>query len=105
MPWYKKAKTLLKQKGFTYKDIGEALGTGEKNVGHILTGRNNAKLEQIQGIARMLGMSIAELTADDLYYITKEEERKIIDSIRELTDKEQAEILRMIAGYKAMKSE
>jgi len=102
IPWYTKAKTLLRERHITLEQVGKKLGIGKSNVSQMLNGRTNAKIGYIKGIADMLNMSVAELTSEDHYYVSDETERELIDAVRDLDEKQKREALKMIAILKAL---
>ena len=99
-PWYEKAKEVANLKGISYQDIANRVGVEKATVGHWMTGRNKARIEQVQQIAGILSMTVAELTGEDAYFVHDEQEREILESIRKAKTAEEKEtIKRMIDAY------
>ena len=94
--WNEKAKLLITSRGLKYRQFAEALEVSESAFGHYLSGRRNARLEQIRIIARELQMFVMELIEDDPYWIVDEDERTLIDSYRSLPKSEAAVIKKLI---------
>lgn len=60
--WIKRAKQIMKDKGFTQKDVASSMGkTTGGAVGHYFTGRSKPTLDQVKGLAKELGVSFSKL--------------------------------------------
>ena len=60
--WIKRAKQIMKDKGFTQKDVASSMGkTTGGAVGHYFTGRSKPTLDQVKGLAKKLGVSFSKL--------------------------------------------
>jgi len=94
--WYTKARSILKSKGMRYIDIAQALGVTESAVGHYLTGRREPTLEVIRKIAAMCGMSLSELVGEDPRFLVDEQEKQLIDLLRQLSESEKQAALKII---------
>ena len=96
-PWYEVARDAFKEKGMVYEEIATKLGVSTSAVGHWLTGKREPPLETIQRMAAILGKTVSELCGEDAYFVVDKEERKIIDSFREMTDEEKSLLVRMLS--------
>ncbi len=99
MRWYQKAKARARSEGVTYDQLGEELSVSKGAVAHWMSGRNQPTIEQVIIIARMLNMTVAELTGEDRYFIHAPTDRAILDLIRDIDDTEKETIKRLIAAY------
>ena len=91
--WFEKAKAELRLRKITYQDVADYCGVEKATVGHWMTGRNNPRIEQIIKIARMLGMSVSELTGEDSYYLHDSLEREFIDHIRNMSNDDRSRLM------------
>lgn len=103
-PWYTKAKAVLKAKRITYQEVADKLGVEKSTVGHWMVGRNNPTFDQVREIARMIETSLSELVGEDPYFLTDENERKLIDTLRNLSPEEKQEALRLLSAYLQVRS-
>lgn len=83
-PWYVVAKQLAADKRISYQEMADLLHVAKATVGHWLTGRNRATIDVIKEIARVLDVPVTELIAEDAYYLTDENERRLIDKYRKI---------------------
>ncbi len=95
-PWHIKARAAMTAQGVTLADLAEILGITPSGVGHYINGRRKPTVEQVQKIAGRLGMSVSELCGEDAYFIIDDQERKVIDLLRELPDESIETALRLL---------
>ena len=100
-PWYQVARARAKTLGITYEAMGEALGVAKSTVGHWLTGRNEARMDTIVRIAKVLDCSVQSLLADDAYYLSDPDERTLIDQVRELPPAYRSQAVAMLRAFAA----
>ena len=63
--WVDKAKKEMKRKGYTQQDIAPSMGkTTRGAIGHYFTGRSKPTLEQLENLAKFLGVSLSWLVAE-----------------------------------------
>jgi len=104
-PWYQIAKQRAKDRGLGYQAIADYLGVHKSAVGHWFTGRYRCPFETIQRIAVLLDTTVTELIAEDPYYITDDNERAIIDSVRNVPADQREQLRRMIEAFAAPASD
>ena len=101
-PWYEVARTLLKDRDMTYADLAAILNVTTGTVGHWMVGRREPTLEQVKAIAKVVDKSVSELCGEDVYFLTNQAERDVIDTWRSLAPDQRALLARMLnlAGKK-----
>lgn len=99
IPWYTKAKKKKLELGITYAPLADALGCGVSQVGHFLNGRRSASVQELRIIAKVLGMKVTELIEDDAYFVTDEFEKKALELLRGVPEKDKQVILKLLSGY------
>ena len=63
--WVDKAKKEMKRKNLTQQDIAQSMGkTTRGAIGHYFTGRSKPTLEQLENLAKFLGVSLSWLVAE-----------------------------------------
>ena len=63
--WITRAKYMMVQKNLTQTDIAPAMGkTTRGAIGHYFTGRSKPTLDQLEGLAKFLGVSIGWLVSE-----------------------------------------
>ena len=63
--WIDKAKKEMKRKNLTQDDIAPHMGKSTRGaISHYFTGRSKPKLEQLESLAKFLGVSLSWLVAD-----------------------------------------
>ena len=97
-PWYDLAKAALKDRGLIYDDVARELDITVSAVGHYLAGRREPSLLQVKTIADMVGKSISELCGEGAYFVTKADEQRLLDTFRDMTEKEQEIALKMLSA-------
>lgn len=96
--WYDRVKTELKRRGIIYDQVADALGVSKGSVSHYLTGRYEPSIKQLKVLAGMLEMSLSEMVGDDAYFVTSDDEKRIIDALRKLPQSEREAALALIQG-------
>lgn len=96
--WHQKARILLQQQDKTYRDLADALDLTTGAVGHYMCGRRQPKPEMLKKIATFLGVSVSELIEDDPIFARDENEYKVLDKFRLLSDHDKLAALAMIDG-------
>ena len=101
-PWYEVARALLKDRDMTYADLAAILNVTTGTVGHWMVGRREPTLEQVKAIAKVVDKSVSELCGEDVYFLTNQAERDVIDTWRSLAPDQRALLARMLnlAGKK-----
>lgn len=64
--WYVKARKAAKAQKVTYDDLAARTGFKRARIGHWMTGRRSANVEEMQAIAKALGVSPGQWV-DDSY--------------------------------------
>lgn len=77
-------------------EFGEAVGLSQQAVSKIERGEQ-AHTRQLSGIARLAGLTLAELVDDSGAPILNDKERTLLDTFRQLGPADQAEILDLTA--------
>ena len=63
--WIDRAKKEMKRKNLTQQDIAQSMGkTTRGAIGHYFTGRSKPTLEQLENLAKFLGVSLSWLVAE-----------------------------------------
>ena len=63
--WIDKAKKEMKRKNLTQDDIAPSMGKSTRGaISHYFTGRSKPTLEQLENLAKFLGVSLSWLVAD-----------------------------------------
>lgn len=63
--WIDRAKKEMKRKNLTQQDIAPSMGkTTRGAIGHYFTGRSKPTLEQLENLAKFLGVSLSWLVAE-----------------------------------------
>ena len=63
--WIDRAKKEMKSKNLTQQDIAPSMGKSTRGaIGHYFTGRSKPTLEQLENLAKFLGVSLSWLVAE-----------------------------------------
>ena len=63
--WIDRAKKEMKRKNLTQQDIAPSMGKSTRGaIGHYFTGRSKPTLEQLENLAKFLGVSLSWLVAE-----------------------------------------
>ena len=63
--WIERAKKEMKRKNLTQQDIAPSMGKSTRGaIGHYFTGRSKPTLEQLENLAKFLGVSLSWLVAE-----------------------------------------
>ena len=63
--WVDRAKKEMKRKNLTQQDIAPSMGKSTRGaIGHYFTGRSKPTLEQLENLAKFLGVSLSWLVAE-----------------------------------------
>ena len=64
--WISKAKSEMAKKNITQKDVAPIMGKSTRGaVGHYFTGRSKPTLDQLEDLAKYLGVSLSWLVSDN----------------------------------------
>ena len=84
-PLFRLIRRLLKARGFTYRDVAQAVGASEVSVKRWIS-QENLTIQQLTTIAEMLGMTAVELMQDAeepyLARLTLEQEQELVSDTR-----------------------
>ena len=85
----------------SYAKIAAAMGLkARQTVGHWFRGRGEPDVQQMKGMAKVLGCHWLELVTDDTLVVYREDERRRLEQIRALGDGD----LRELDAYLAVKA-
>ncbi len=63
--WISRAKRVMAEKSLTQTDIAPSMGKNTRGaIGHYFTGRSKPTLDQLEGLAKFLGVSLSWLVSD-----------------------------------------
>ena len=63
--WISRAKRMMAEKNLTQNDIAPSMGKNTRGaIGHYFTGRSKPTLDQLEGLAKFLGVSLSWLVSD-----------------------------------------
>lgn len=63
--WISRAKSKMAEKRLTQTDIAPSMGKNTRGaIGHYFTGRSKPTLDQLEGLAKYLGVSLSWLVSD-----------------------------------------
>jgi len=99
----KKIKEERIEKGYTQEELGERIDSTGAYIGQIERGERNASMEKIVLIAEALNVSIDYLTGNFYYEEKGNIDVKIVDELRDATNKQKEmmmDIIKIIKKYK-----
>lgn len=64
--WRKKLMGVIKYHGYTNKKVAEGLGISPCMIGHILSGRRDPSLSNLDNICKYLNITISDLLNDNI---------------------------------------
>ena len=83
--WITKAKDLMRQRGITQQDLVPVMGkTTRGAIGHYFTGRSEPSLEQLEALAKFLGVSINYLIGNEESAINKTMLEQCVEIVEEV---------------------
>jgi DNA-binding transcriptional regulator YdaS (Cro superfamily) len=88
MRWFEKAQLIRKsiRPKMTYEKMAPLLNVSRSTVHAWLSGRNAVTPEEVEAIAKVLGVSQMELLSGDAYWLRDDEEKAWISYWRSLPD-------------------
>lgn len=94
--WYFKARKMVSQRKLKIQDIAANLGVTPSAVGHWLSGRRQASVEEASKIAELLGVSLSDLVSDRTL---DPDEIALTIALRTLTPPQRAQAVRMLEAF------
>lgn len=91
------------EKGYTQEQLGEMIDSTGAYIGQIERGERNASMAKIVLIAEALNVSIDYLTGNFYYEEVEYIDRKIVDELKDATNKQKElmmDIIKIIKKYK-----
>lgn len=99
----KKIKEERIEKGYTQEELGEKIDSTGAYIGQIERGERNASMAKVVLIAEALNVSIDYLTGNFCYEETGYIDGKIVDELKDATNKQKEmmmDIIKIIKKYK-----
>lgn len=100
MQWYERAKVLMKKKGVTVSQLAKTLDHTQGSMSLKLTGKRASTVDEIMEIAEILDVSVSYLCQGDSTAISSDAELRVINLMRDMTDKERELVIRLIENIK-----
>jgi transcriptional regulator with XRE-family HTH domain len=97
--WYERAHALMKDGEISRVRVGQALGVTPQSVSLKLSGQRPTSVDEISVIAGVLGVSAAELVAEDAEYVSSLDEVELVKLFRLLNPDQKASILNMMRSF------
>lgn len=94
--WFDRVRDSLRERRITYDQVASRLGVTRGAVSHWLNGRHEPGIKQLKELAAMMDMTLGEMIGDDAYFVTSPQEKKIIDSLRDLDPAQRDAAIAMI---------
>lgn len=78
-------RSLLKRDGFRFIDAAGWLGITEGAFSHKMTGKRRFQIQELRMVARKLRTSVSELVGDEVYLISDDIMKQIVDSAQRIS--------------------
>jgi len=98
IPWYEKARSLMRAKNMTIRELSDKLDRTPGGIGHYLSGRRDPKPGMLRQIARELNVSVSELIEDDPSFARDAVEHEVLELIRAMDETNKPAALAMLRG-------
>lgn len=85
----------MEKAGMSQSELARRVGVTRGSVNHWITGRTAISMEHLIKVAKVLNMSTSEILGDDVLFAENKTERDTIKAMREMSEEEQAQLLRM----------
>lgn len=98
MKYGKKLKWLIKNKGFSQKDIALKLDIPESTLSNWIT-KDNPDIESIEAVCRALKVPLSHFFSDpdkDSLIEVTDQERELLKAFREFSDDRRVKVLRIV---------
>ncbi len=102
--WYDRAKKLMKKKKINMVEMGKHLGLGQSSMSMKLSGKRDSTLDDVNTIARVLGVSLAELVEGDNTFIINDEEKRYLEIFRSMSDTEKEVFQKLLSSFEKDKT-
>lgn len=96
--WQSKAKEAMFRKGITQDQIAEKLGKSKGTVSNWFHGRHPPAVADLKEIAKMLGLSLAEMLSEDDCLARNTHELAALRSLREVDDRHLEQAVALISA-------
>ena len=93
---FSKLKDALARVGMTQAELARQIGVTRAAVSNWIQGRAAPSLGHLFEIARVLNMTTSEILGDEVLFAETKLERDTIEALREMTEAEREQILRMV---------
>lgn len=91
----------MAERGILIRDVAVALHVTPSAAGHYLSGRREPSEQQIVAIANLIGLSMSELTQDDIRFARDDHERHVLDLLRSIPTDKREHLERLLRAYVA----
>lgn len=95
MRWYERVATGLAQKEISAAEVGRRLGISGQAVGMKLRGERGVSVDELKELAKLAGLTVAEVVGDDAVVIELEDEKDLIELYRLLTPEQRKMLLQV----------
>jgi transcriptional regulator with XRE-family HTH domain len=97
MRWFERLAAGLSTKGISAAEAGRRLGISGQAVGLKLRGERGVSVDELKALAKMAGLSVAEVVGDDAVVVELEDEKDLIELYRLLTPSQRKMLLGVAA--------
>lgn len=101
MRWYERIAASLRDRQVSFAAVGRELGVSGQAITLKLQGKRPVTVEELQVMARMGGLSVAEALGDDVV-IELQDEKDLIELFRLLSDAQKQAFLAMLRASAAL---
>lgn len=96
--WFDRAKRLMKKKKISMEEMGKHLNLGQSSMSMKLSGKRDSSLDDVKNIAKVLGVSIAELVDGTDDFIISNDEKMYLNIYRNMSDLEKEVFHKIMQG-------
>lgn len=98
MRWFERLATALAQKNLSAAAVGRELGISGQAVGMKLRGERGVSVEELKALARLAGLTVAEVVGDDAVVVELQDEKDLVELFRLLTGEQRKMVLGLLAN-------
>lgn len=97
-PWYVKARSVMRDRKMTIRELSDKLERTPGGIGHYLSGRRDPKPGMLRQIAKELNVSVSELIEDDPSFARDAVEHEMLELMRCMEEGKKPAALAMLRG-------
>lgn len=86
--WAHRAKRVMSERKLNIEDVAREIGVSKATYGHWLTGLRRPRVDQVQDVAKALGIKLADLVEGDPTFAASPDEQALLAAFKKMDQRD-----------------